>query len=177
MRRLDTLIPGAYVLDLERRDDERGFFATMWTPQLFASLGLTTDVMQCSVAFNHRAGTLRGMHYQAAPHEEVKIVRCSRGALYDVLVDLRPDSPTYKRWIGVELTPLNDRVLYVPKGIAHGYQTLVDDTEITYLISETYTPSHGRGVRWNDPAFSIDWPAAGARIINARDAGYPDFAG
>jgi dTDP-4-dehydrorhamnose 3,5-epimerase len=163
-------------IDLPRFDDERGHFAVMWALDDFARLGLATDLSQCNMAFNRKAGTLRGMHYQAAPWEQTKIVRCSRGAIFDVIIDLRPDSPAYRRWIGVELTPDNSRVLYAPKGVAHGYQTLVDNTEVVYLVTGSYEPAHERGVKWNDPAFGVEWPDAnGPRTINPRDATFPDF--
>ena len=131
-------------------------------------------VVQASTSFNTRAGTLRGMHYQLAPHQETKLVRCTRGALYDVIVDLRSDSPSYKRWIGLELTATNYRMLYVPSDFAHGFITLEDNTEVAYLISESYTPGAGAGLRWNDPQFSIAWPRA-VEVISDKDAGWPDF--
>lgn len=176
MTTLDTTIPGALIIEPDRFDDERGSFATVWSREEFRRRGLIVDLAQYSVSFNRCRGTLRGMHYQMPPHEEVKIVRCSRGAIYDVLIDLRRDSPSYKQWIGVELTPFNNRVLYVPKGVAHGYQTLADDTEVTYLLSTPYASAHARGVRWDDPAFDVQWPDPGRpRTIHARDAAYPDF--
>ena len=173
----DTEIPGAFVIDLERLEDERGFFARAWCADEFAAQGLSTRLVQANLSFNASAGTLRGMHFQRAPHEEAKVVRCTRGALFDAIVDLRPDSPAFKRWLGVELTAENRRALYLPEGCAHGFQTLVDATEIFYLISESYAPESEGGVRWNDPAFGIEWPAAVARIITPRDAAWPDFVG
>jgi len=137
--------------------------------------GLVTKMVQANVSFNHRKGTLRGMHYQAAPHREVKLVRCVRGALYDVIVDLRPDSVTYKNWLGVELNQDNGRMLYVPQGFAHGFQTLVEDTAVDYLVSEFYTPQAERGLRWNDPVFAIEWPEVGNRTISEKDRNWPDF--
>lgn len=131
--------------------------------------------MQCNVSFNKRKGTLRGMHYQAAPFEEIKLVRCNRGAIYDAIIDLRPASPTFKQHIGVELTAENGTMLYIPAGFAHGFQTLADDTEVFYQMSEYYSPEHARGVRWDDPAFGIRWPAA-ERILTDRDRTYPDFS-
>jgi dTDP-4-dehydrorhamnose 3,5-epimerase len=176
MRLHDTIIPGAFVVDLPRFDDDRGHFSVMWSFDDFKRLGLATDLSQCNMAFNRKAGTLRGMHYQATPWEQTKIVRCSRGAIFDVIIDLRPDSPAYRRWFGIELTPDNSRVLYAPKGVAHGYQTLVDDTEVVYLVTGSYQPAHERGVKWNDPAFGIEWPdSKGPRTINPRDAAFPDF--
>ena len=173
----DTEIPGAFEVELERRDDERGFFARAWSAEEFAAHGLSTRLVQANISFNASAGTLRGMHFQRAPHEEAKLVRCTRGALFDAIVDLRPDSPAYKRWIGVELTAENRRALYVPEGCAHGFQTLVDATEIFYLVSEAYAPESEDGVRWDDPAFGIEWPPAEQRIMSPKDASWPDFDG
>ena len=168
-------LPGAFLVELERLEDERGFFARTFCQHEFAEHGLETEIVQANTAFNRSAGTLRGMHYQAAPHEEAKLVRCTRGAVYDVIIDLRPESPAFTRWLAVELTAENDAMLYVPKGVAHGYQTLVDDTETSYLMSELYEPSAGRGVRWDDPAFGIEWPEVAERTINDRDRSWPDF--
>jgi dTDP-4-dehydrorhamnose 3,5-epimerase len=177
MRFTELELPGAYLIELDRIEDERGFFARTFCRDEFAEHGLETEVVQANTAFNRRSGTLRGMHFQAAPHEESKLVRCTRGAVYDVIVDLRPGSPTHTRWVGVELTAENDVMLYVPKGFAHGYQTLVDETETSYLMSEHYEPSAASGVRWNDPAFGIDWPETEERVINDRDRTWPDYAG
>jgi dTDP-4-dehydrorhamnose 3,5-epimerase len=173
----ETAIPGACTIDLERREDDRGFFARAWDVGEFAAHGLSTRLVQANVSFNRFAGTLRGMHFQRAPHEEAKLVRCTRGAIYDAIVDLRPDSPAFKRWIGVELTEQNRRSLYVPEGCAHGYQTLTDETETFYLVSEAYAPESEGGVRWNDPAFAIQWPAAEERLLSPKDAAWPDFEG
>jgi dTDP-4-dehydrorhamnose 3,5-epimerase len=167
-------LAGAWVLDLEQHADDRGFFARLWCASEFDSRSLSSRLEQCSLSYNHRAGTLRGMHYQAAPREEAKVVRCVRGAIYDVLLDLRPASPTYTRWIARELTADNRRALYVPQGVAHGFQTLTDDAEVLYLIDEVFDPACGRGVRWNDPAFAIDWPAPPA-LMSDRDRSYPDY--
>jgi len=158
--------------------DERGWFARTFDAEAFAAHGLEPAVVQCNVSYNARAGTLRGMHFQREPHGEDKLVRCQRGALFDVIVDLRPGSPTRGRWFGVELTPDNGRSLFIPKGLAHGFQTLADDTEVHYQMSTPYVPGAGDGVRWDDPAFGIEWPDAppGGRIISERDAAYPDFA-
>ena len=175
MRFRELELPGAYLIELERIEDERGFFARTFCRREFAEHRLATEIAQANTAFNRRKGTLRGMHYQAAPHEEAKLVRCTRGALYDVIVDLRRDSPTHLRWVSVELTDENGAMLYVPEGLAHGYQTLVDDTEATYLMSAFYEPSAGRGVRWDDPAFGIEWPEVEERTINERDRSWPDF--
>ncbi len=171
---LETVVKGAFLLEPERQEDTRGSFARTWCEKECGARGLNTRVVQCSVAFNKRKGTLRGLHYQAPPHEEAKLVRCTRGAIYDVIVDLRPDSPTFKQHVGLVLSGENGRLLYVPEGCAHGFQTLEDDTEVSYQMSEFYSPDHARGVRWNDPAFGIEWPAA-ERIILDRDQRYPDF--
>jgi dTDP-4-dehydrorhamnose 3,5-epimerase len=176
MKFVPTALAGVYVVEMEPLADERGFFARSWCKREFAGHGLSADLVQCNVSYNRAKGTLRGMHYQAAPHEEVKLVRCTQGAIYDVLVDLRPDSSTYRSWIAVELTAANRRMLYVPAGLAHGFQTLQDDSEVFYQMSAFYDASAARGVRWNDPAFGIEWPS-GEPVISARDASYPDFAG
>ncbi len=170
-----TPLEGAWLLIPERLEDERGFFARTWCRREFGARGLSTAIAQCSVSFNHRAGVLRGMHYQAPPHSETKIVRCTRGAIFDVIVDLRPASRTFRRWFGAELTADNHRMLYVPDGFAHGFQTLVDCSEVFYQISAFYEREAAHGVRWNDPAFGIEWPPAGERIISARDRAYEDF--
>lgn len=169
-----TDLAGAWVLDLDPHEDERGFFARVWCAREFAERGLEPRLVQSSLSFNQRRGTLRGMHFQAAPFEEVKLVRCTRGAIHDVIVDLRPESPTYTRHIAFELTADNRRQLYIPRGCAHGFQTLAADCEVVYQMSEFYTPDAGRGVRWNDPAFGIRWPIADP-ILNERDRSYPDF--
>lgn len=169
-----TELAGAFVVDVEPRQDERGLFARTWCREEFAAHGLSDALAQCSVSFSPRPGTLRGMHYQAPPHEEVKIVRCTRGAIYDVIVDLRPASPTFRRWFGLELDADNRRMLYVPEGCAHGFVSLVADTEVDYRISQAYVAEAARGVRWNDPAFGIEWPRA-VELISERDRSYPDF--
>jgi len=170
----DTKIPGAYVIDPERFADNRGFFARAWDSRDLQKKGLPTTLAQCNISYNRAAGTLRGMHYQLAPHAEIKIVRCTMGALYDVIVDLRKDSPAYKHWIGVELTADNRRMLYIPEGCAHGFITLADHTEAYYHVSTHFEPTAYRGVRYNDPAFSIQWPREVA-VIAERDATYPDY--
>lgn len=168
-------MPGAFIIDAEPKEDERGFFSRVWCRREFEMHGLETELVQCSLSFNKRRGTLRGMHFQAAPYEEVKLIRCSRGAIFDVIIDLRPHSPTRTRYVSVVLTDANRRMLYVPRGFAHGFQTLDDDTEIAYSMTEFYHPDHSRGVRWNDPAFGIEWPHADGRIMAVRDETYPDF--
>jgi dTDP-4-dehydrorhamnose 3,5-epimerase len=173
----ETKLQGAFVIEPEKLEDERGFFARTWCQREFAERGLNPAIAQCSISFNRKRGTLRGMHYQIAPHEETKIVRCTRGAIYDVndvIIDLRADSPTFTRWLALELDAENRRMLYIPKGFAHGFQTLQDATEVLYEISEFYAPEHARGVRWDDPAFGIEWPAAD-RILTPRDRAYPNF--
>jgi dTDP-4-dehydrorhamnose 3,5-epimerase len=172
----DTALPGVFVIDADPIADERGFFARFWSAEVFAARQLVTRFDHVSVSFNSRAGTLRGMHYQAPPFAETKLVRCIRGAVFDVAVDLRPQSPAFRKWTGTELSADNRRALYIPAGCAHGFQTLTPDAEVLYMIDAPYSAAHGRGVRWNDPAFGIVWPEA-ARVINDRDAGYPDFAG
>lgn len=173
----ETELPGAFVIDIERREDERGFFARTFCVNEFAEHGLKTGLVQANASWNPRQGTLRGMHFQRAPHAEVKVVRATRGAIRDVIVDLRPDSPTFKRWIGVDLTEENRRALYVPEGFAHGFQTLVPDCEVHYLVTELYTPSAEGGVRWDDPAFGIEWPDPANAFLSAKDASWPDFEG
>lgn len=172
----ETKLPGAYVVDLNPHVDERGFFARSWCQREFAQQGLDTRLVQCNVSYNTMAGTLRGMHFQTAPHAEVKLVRCTRGAIYDVMLDLRPDSPTFKQYVGVELTADNRRALYIPEGFGHGYLTLSDDTDIFYQVSAFYAPDAASGVRWNDPAFGIVWPGE-VKLVSERDAQYPDFLG
>jgi dTDP-4-dehydrorhamnose 3,5-epimerase len=172
-----TALPGAYVIELERREDERGFFARAWCAEEFAEHGLATTLVQANLSFNTHKGTLRGMHFQVQPHAEAKLVRCTRGAIYDVIIDLRADSPTYKRWFGVELDAESRRAMYVPEGFAHGYQTLVPNTETFYQVSEFYAPDAERGVRWDDPAFAIDWPDPAGALLSDKDRGWPDFTG
>jgi dTDP-4-dehydrorhamnose 3,5-epimerase len=170
----ETKLAGAFVIDLERRSDDRGFFARTFCQQEFESHGLNARVEQCNVSFNKRKGTLRGMHYQAAPFAEAKLVRCTSGSIYDVIIDLRPASATFKQYLAVELSAENRRMLYIPEDFAHGFQTLQDDTEIFYQMAQRYSAEHARGVRWNDPAFGIEWPE-GERIIIERDRNYADF--
>jgi len=173
----ETHLSGAYVIDLDPIEDSRGFFARAWDAKEFADHGLETRIAQANTSFNKRRGTLRGMHMQRPPHEEVKMIRCTGGALYDVIIDLRPGSDTYKQWVGVELTAENRRLFYVPRGFAHGFQTLEDETEAFYLVTEFYTPGAEAGVRWNDPAFGIEWPLGEPAEISDKDASWPDFEG
>lgn len=169
-----TKLAAATVIDLEVRNDERGFFARSFCEREFAEQGLPTRFPQCNISHNLRAGTLRGMHYQAAPQREAKLVRCIRGAIYDVIIDLRVGSATRFEWIGEELTADNGRALFVPEGFAHGFITLQDDTQVFYHMSEFFQAEGGRGVRWDDPRFGVAWPLA-PRVISERDATYPDF--
>jgi dTDP-4-dehydrorhamnose 3,5-epimerase len=170
-----TELDGTFVIELEPIEDERGFFARAWCREEFEEHGLETEIEQCNVAFNRRSGTLRGLHFQRPPHAETKIVRCTSGALYDVVVDLRSGSPTYLQWIAVTLTAENRLALYIPAGLAHGYQTLRDDTEASYLHSTRYAPDSAAGVLWNDPAFVIEWPEADDRVISERDRLWPAY--
>jgi dTDP-4-dehydrorhamnose 3,5-epimerase len=176
MRFVETSLPGAFVIELDRLADERGWFARTYDAHEFTARGLDPTIVQCNASYNARAGTLRGMHYQAEPDAESKLVRCVRGAIFDVAVDLRVESSTYCRWEGVELSSENRRALYIPAGMAHGFQTLTDDCEVLYQMGRIYVPESARGVRWDDPAFAIEWPPApGGRIISERDRGYPDL--
>ncbi len=175
MKFTPTPLPGAYVVELEPVRDERGFFARSWDAEEFRSQGLSPQLSQCSVSWNDKAGTLRGMHYQVPPHAEAKLVRCTRGAIYDAIVDLRPDSPTYRLWFAVELSAENRRMLFIPEGLAHGFQTLRDDSEVFYQISVPFHAESSRGVRWDDPAFGIHWPETPQRILSERDRTYSSF--
>ena len=170
----ETDLKGAFVLELERLTDDRGFFARSWCRKEFIEHGLNPQLVQCNVSFNKRSNTLRGMHYQVAPYEEAKLVRCTRGSIYDVIIDLRPESGTFARCFGILLDAERRNMIYIPEGFAHGFLTLEDDTEILYQMSEFYEPSSARGVRWNDPAFDIRWPAD-VSVISDRDRSYPDF--
>lgn len=173
----ETSLSGAYEIEPEPQTDERGHFARTFCVREFEERGLNPQVVQCSVSYNRKRGTLRGVHYQEAPSAEVKLIRCVRGAIYDVIVDLRPESPTFRMWTAVELRAVPaqpSRMLYVPEGFAHGFQTLEDDTEVFYQMSEFYAPDKARGFRWNDPAFSIEWPEP-VRVMSERDRTYPDF--
>jgi dTDP-4-dehydrorhamnose 3,5-epimerase len=177
MRFLETPLPGAFIVELDLLGDERGWFARTFDVEEFRARGLNPDVVQCNASFNTRRGTLRGMHYQAPPHGESKLVRCMRGAVFDVAVDLRLDSAALRRWHGVELNAENRLAFYIPAGLAHGFQTLTDNTEVLYQMGCRYVPEAARGVRWDDPAFGIEWPEAeGGRVISERDASYSDFA-
>jgi dTDP-4-dehydrorhamnose 3,5-epimerase len=178
MRFVETPLNGAWVLELELLGDERGWFSRTFDAEEFAARGLNPAVVQCNSSFNARRGTVRGMHYQAEPHGESKLVRCARGAIFDVAVDLRAGSPTRRRWHGVELSAENRLAFYIPPGLAHGFQTLTDDVEVLYQMGHHYVPEAARGVRWDDPAFAIDWPELDVeRIVSERDAQFADFTG
>ncbi len=170
----ETKISGVVEIRLDRKADERGFFARSWCREEFEKAGLNTRLAQCSISYNPRKGTLRGMHYQQAPHAESKLVRCTMGAIYDVILDLRTESPTYRKWIGVTLTAENRDMVYIPEGCAHGFLTLEDHCEVFYQMSEFYSGGAARGVRWDDPAFGIVWPAE-PQLLSDRDRNYPDF--
>jgi dTDP-4-dehydrorhamnose 3,5-epimerase len=175
MRFRPTLIPGAVVVELEPHGDERGYFARTWSHDEFAAHGLPTGLVQASVSRNHRRGTVRGMHMQLPPSAEGKLVRCARGAIFDVVVDLRPDSPTYRRHVSVELTADAGNALFIPPLLAHGFQTLADDTDVFYQMTDVHAPALAHGFRWDDPAFGIAWPIRDDVTIAARDRDYPDF--
>jgi len=170
----ETPLRGAYLIDLQPVEDARGYFARAFCRREFEEHRLNPAIAQCNMSFNAVCGTLRGMHYQVEPVREAKIIRCIAGAIFDAIIDLRPGSSTYSRWFGVELSAGNRRALYVPESFAHGYLTLADNSEIHYMVSEFYSPGHERGIRWNDPAFGIKWPAA-PRLISEKDANHPDF--
>lgn len=173
MKFLETTLKGAYIVEIEPVADNRGFFARSWCEKEFEAAGLGFKIEQCNISFNEKKNTLRGMHWQASPHGEAKLVRCTMGAIYDVIVDMRPDSPTYKKWFATELTAQNRRMLFIPEYIAHGFQTLEDNSEVFYHMSSSYYPESACGFRWDDPAFGIKWPDADERVISLKDAEYP----
>ena len=175
MRFVETQIPGVMIVESEPSEDERGSFARAFCAQAFREAGLALDVVQCNTSFNRERGTLRGLHYQAEPEAETKLVRCTRGRVFDVALDLRPQSPTFRRWTATELDADGRRAHFVPEGCAHGFLTLADESEVFYLMGRAYSPEHARGVRWDDPAFAIAWPTRPS-VISARDAGFADFA-
>lgn len=168
----ESILKGAYIIEPEKLEDERGFFARSWCADEFAAHGLNPKIVQCSISFNHKKGTLRGMHYQAAPHQEDKVVRCTAGAIYDVIVDLRPDSSTFKQWSAVELSAKNRKIIYIPRGFAHGFQTLEDNTEVYYQMSEYYHSECACGVRWDDTEINIIWPLS-VSDISEKDLALP----
>lgn len=175
MKFTETKLTGVWLIEIEPCADVRGFFARTWDCDAFAARGLNPNVLQCSISYNRKRGTLRGMHYQAAPHEETKLVRCTRGAIYDVVVDLRSDSPTYRQWIAFELNMENHRMLYIPPGCAHGFQTLTDEAEVFYQIADPYQPESARGLRYDDPALAIEWPLP-VSVISQKDCNWPFIA-
>jgi dTDP-4-dehydrorhamnose 3,5-epimerase len=172
MRFTETKLAGVFIVDIEAVDDERGFFARSWCAREFAAHGLNSDLVQCNISYNRFAGTLRGMHYQRAPHEEVKLVRCIRGRAWDVVVDLRPESPSCRQWTSIELSADNHRMVYIPAGVAHGFQTLAPDTELFYQMGSFYEPAAAAGVRWDDPVLGVDWPLRDP-IVSDRDRAFP----
>jgi dTDP-4-dehydrorhamnose 3,5-epimerase len=170
----ETPLEGPFIIDLEKREDERGFFSRTWCSKEYESNGLIKRVVQANTSFNKRKGTLRGMHYQISPNTETKSIRCLKGAIFDVIIDLRPDSSSYKKWFGIELTAENRTMLYVPENFAHGFLTLEDNSEVYYLVSEYYAPECERGIRYDDPAFGISWPAQ-IEVISEKDRTWPDY--
>ena len=177
MRFTELEIAGVYLIEVDPQPDERGFFARTFCVREFEERGLITTIAQCSTSFNARRGTLRGLHYQVSPHEEAKVVRCTSGAIVDVVVDVRPSSPTFGKWRSAELSAVNRRMLYVPPGVAHGFQTTEDGTEVFYQISTAYVADASRGLRWDDPRLAIEWPLPDNRIISQRDSSYPLIGG
>jgi dTDP-4-dehydrorhamnose 3,5-epimerase len=169
-----TKLPGSFIIEPEKLEDDRGFFARSWCEREFAAHGLNARLVQCDISFSKRRGTLRGMHYQLSPFEEAKLVRCTSGSIYDAIIDLRPSSSTFKKHIGLVLTAENHKILYVPEGFAHGFLTMEDNAEVFYQMSEFHSPEHARGVRWNDPAFGISWPLV-PMTMSDRDRNCPDF--
>ena len=176
MKFIETKLKGAYVIEIEPISDNRGFFARSWCQQEFSDRGLNPNLVQCNISFNTKKGTLRGVHYQAKPHEEAKLVRCSRGSIYDVIIDIRADSSTFKQWFAVELGADNCKMLYIPKGFAHGFLTLEDNTEIFYQMSDFYHSDAAKGIRWDDPSFAIQWHVTNQLIISAKDLSYPLYS-
>jgi len=169
-----TPIKGAYIIDIEKREDERGFFARSFCQNEFSKYNLETTFVQTNISYNKKKGTLRGMHFQKHPYEEDKVLRCTNGAIFDVIVDIRKESPTYKQWFGIELSNKNQKSLYIPKGCAHGYLTLTDKADVTYMVSQFYTPKADTGLRYNDPLFGIEWPKP-IKFISKKDESFPDF--
>lgn len=174
MKFTETKLKGAFIITLDFIEDERGFFARTFCRREFEEHGLNPDLVQCNISLNKAKGTLRGIHYQAMPHAEVKLVRCTAGAIFDVVVDLRPESPTFRQWFAAELSEKNHQLLYIPEGVAHGYQTMEPQTEVFYQVSAFYHPASERGIRWNDPAFGILWPLP-ASVVSPKDSSYPDW--
>ena len=174
MKFIKTKFKNCYIIEIERQNDDRGFFARSWDSKIFEKYNLDTEIVQCNISFNLKKNTIRGMHYQISPYEEAKLVRCTRGKIMDVIIDLRPNSITFKKWLSVELSEDNFRTLYIPKGMAHGFQTLVDNTEVFYQMTQKYMPEFAKGIRWNDTVFNIKWPNK-LSIISNKDNEYDDF--
>jgi dTDP-4-dehydrorhamnose 3,5-epimerase len=174
MKFIETILKGAFIITPDLIEDERGFFSRIFCRREIEEHGLNSSLVQCNISFNKKKGTLRGMHYQAVPHAEVKLVRCTAGVINDVIIDLRPESPTVRQWFAAELSAINHQMLYVPEGFAHGYQTLEPQSEVVYQVSAFYNPSSERGVRWNDPAFGIEWPLP-VDVISKKDSSHPDW--
>jgi len=172
----ETELNGAFIIELEKKEDERGFFARSWDTKIFQERDLNPTLAQCNISLSKKRGTLRGMHFQVSPHAETKLIRCTKGKIYDVIIDLRAKSQTYKEWAAFELSENNYKMLYVPEGFAHGFQSLVDNTEIFYQVSEFYSPSAERGIRWNDPTFNIKWSLE-EMIISKKDSSWENFSG
>lgn len=172
----ETLLKGVYIIEVERIEDERGFFARSWCKSEFEKYGLNTNLVQCNISFNIKKGTIRGMHYQLEPYSEAKLVRCTKGSIYDVIIDMRKDSSTFKQWFSVELTHKNRKMIYIPEGCAHGFQTLEDNTEVFYQMSEFYYPDYSEGIRYDDETFNIKWPIT-KNIISIRDRNYKKYGG
>jgi dTDP-4-dehydrorhamnose 3,5-epimerase len=170
----ETSLKGAYVIEINKLEDERGFFGRSWCANEMKAHGLKTNIAQANTSFSKKKGTLRGMHYQNDPYQETKLIRCTRGAIFDVIIDLRPESPTYKKWYGVQLTQDNYKMLYVPEDFAHGFITLTDDSEVTYLVTQFYTPGAEAGIRWDDAQFDIKWPVS-PTVISDKDRNHPDY--
>ena len=175
MKFIELALSNAFIIEPELIEDERGFFARSFCTQEFKNLGLNSHLAQCNISFNHTKGTLRGMHYQEGDKSEMKIVRCTSGSILDVIIDLRPSSPTYKKWQGIELSSANRLMLYIPEGFAHGFQTLEDNTEVFYQMGESFSPLHARGIRWDDPVFNIQWPFSKPSVISVKDQQYPNY--
>jgi len=171
----ETKFKGVYVIEIEKFEDNRGFFSRLWCQKEFSERGLNTNFLQGNLAHNHKKATIRGLHYQTEPYQEVKLVRCTRGALYDVIIDLRPESETYLQWFAITLSDDDYKQLYIPEGFAHGYQTLTDNVEMRYGVTQFYAPEAERGIRWDDPLFKINWPYKENLIISAKDRNWPNF--
>ena len=176
MKYTETKILGAFIIEPEKMEDERGYFIRGWCKSQFDARGLASNFVQFNISSSKKAGTMRGLHYQIPPHQETKLIRCTKGALYDVIIDLRMKSPTYMQWLGVELRADTYKMLYIPEGLAHGFLTLEDNTEVFYPASQIYYPLSERGIRWNDPNFDIKWPKTDVRILSEKDKNWPDYS-